>query len=278
MSTESSSEPLALIAGSTQMPCVVAREARALGRRVTALAIKGVTDHALDDVADTVYWLEWGDVSGFLELLGELKRQGVREAVMAGKVEQQRIYGESADDEGMKKLLASVPVRHTDALIQIVANLLSSAGIELVNSTDFLGPHLAPEGTLTERRPDERELADIEHGWKIAKTLGGLDIGQTVVVKERAVVAIEAMEGTDACIRRAGELAGRGAVVVKVAKPDQDLRFDLPVFGVATVATMAEAGATALAVEADRTVIFDREQLISEANAAGLAIVARRAG
>ena len=275
MSTESSSEPLALIAGSTQMPCVVAREARALGRQVTAVAIKGVTDEALDDVVDTVYWLEWGDVGGFLGLLGELKSQGIHEAVMAGKVEQQRIYGESADDAGMKQLLASIPVRHTDALIQTVANLLSGAGIELLDSIDFLGSHIVAAGVLTERQPDERELADIEHGWKIAKTLGGLDIGQTVIVKERAVVAIEAMEGTDACIRRAGDLAGEGTVVVKVAKPDQDLRFDVPVVGVSTVSTMVEAGASALALEAGSTVIFDRDQLVSEADEAGLSIVAR---
>lgn len=274
MSTESSNEPLALIAGSTQMPCVVAREAQARGRQVTAVAIEGVTDRLLDDVADTVYWLQWGDVSGFLGVLGKLRSEGVRQAVMAGKVEQQRIY-EGVDREAMKGLLASVPVRHTDALIQAVVNLLSSAGIELLKSTDFLQRQLAGEGVLTSRPPDEREGRDIDHGWEIAKGLAGLDIGQSVVVRDRAVVAVEAMEGTDRCIRRAGELAGPGTVVVKVAKPDQDLRFDVPVVGLSTVTTMIEAGATALCIEAGCTVIFDAEELTERADGAGLAIVAR---
>ena len=241
---------------------------------MTALAIRGITDEAVDEVADTVHWLEWGDVSGFIEVLGELRREGIREAVMAGKVEQQRMFDGAADDK-LQGLLSLLPVRHTDALINTVANLLSQSGIELLNCTDFLGGYLAIAGTVTERSPDEREAADIEHGWQIAKTLGGLDIGQSVIVKERAVVAIEAMEGTDECIRRAGGLAGPGTVVVKVAKPDQDLRFDLPVVGSGTVTAMVESGATALAIEAGCTVIFDREEACRVADAAGVAIVAR---
>ncbi len=275
MSTESSSEALALIAGSTQMPLVVAREALAAGRQVIALAIVGVTDPRLADIVDDIRWLEWGDVGGFLGLLGELSTQGVRQAVMAGKVEQQRIY-DGADNEAMQQLLASVPVRHTDALIQTVANLLAGAGIELLASTDFLQNHLVEEGALSERTPDERERDDIAHGWKVAKSLGAHDIGQTVVVKDRAVVAVEAMEGTDACIRRAASLAGPGVVVVKVAKPEQDLRFDVPVVGAATVATMADVEASALCVEAGCTVIFDIELFREQADAAGLAVIARR--
>ena len=194
MSTESSSNALALIAGSTQMPFVVARAAQAAGRQLTVVAIEGVTDRRLEEIVDDVRWLDWGDVGGFLSLLGDLSAQGVRQAVMAGKVEQQRIY-DDVDNEGMRRLLASVPVRHTDALIQTVVNLLAGAGIELLDSTDFLQGNLVEEGTLTERGPDQRESDDIAHGWEVAKSLGAHDIGQSVVVKDRAVVAVEAMEG-----------------------------------------------------------------------------------
>ena len=276
MSTESSSEPLALIAGSTQMPCVVAREAQAMGRAVIGVAITGVTDRQLDSIVDTVHWLDWGDVPGFLALLAKLSGDGVKQAVMAGKVEQQRIYDEGGDQEGMQGLLASVPIRHTDALIQAVVNLMAGAGIELLNSTDFLRDHIVGEGVLTARPPNDRERDDIAHGWSVAKTLGGLDIGQSVVVKDRAVVAVEAMEGTDECIRRAAALAGPGTVLVKVSKPDQDLRFDVPVIGASTVATLADAGASALCIEADKTVIFDAESCVREADAADLTILARR--
>ncbi|MCH7825070.1 MAG: UDP-2,3-diacylglucosamine diphosphatase LpxI [Acidobacteria bacterium] len=275
MSTESSSEPLALIAGSTQMPCVVAEEARSRGRVVIAIAIQGITEPAIDDVADRVHWLEWGDINGFLGLLGKLRSEGIREAVMAGKVEQQRIYDDDAA-EGLEGVLASMPVRHTDSLIQAVVNLISGAGIELLDSTDFLQQHIVREGTLTRRSPDDRESEDISHGWTVAKQLGALDIGQSVVIKHRAVVAIEAMEGTDECLRRAGALAGAGTVLVKVGKPDQDLRFDVPVVGASTIETMAEVGASALCVEADLTVLFDAEQFRSDADAAGIAVVARK--
>ncbi len=266
-----------MIAGSTQMPCVVAEEARSRGRLVIAIAIKGVTEPAIDDVADQVHWLEWGDISGFLGLLAKFRSEGIREAVMAGKVEQQRIYDDDAA-EGLEGLLASVPVRHTDSLIQAVVNLMSGAGIELLDSTVFLQQHSVREGTLTRRSPDDRESEDIAHGWAVAKQLGALDIGQSVVIKHRAVVAIEAMEGTDECLRRAGALAGEGTVLVKVGKPDQDLRFDVPVVGASTIETMAAVGASALCVEADLTVLFDAEQFRGDADAAGIAVVARKQG
>ena len=266
-----------MIAGSTQMPCVVAGEARSQGRVVSALAILGVTDPAIEDVADQVYWLEWGDVSGFLSVLAKFRSDGITQAVMAGKVEQKRIYDKDAA-EGLKGLLASVPVRHTDSLISAVVNLMSGAGIELLKSTDFLQSHIVHEGTLTDRGPDERENGDISHGWLIAKQLGALDIGQSVVVKDRAVVAIEAMEGTDECLRRAGHLAGGGTVLVKVGKPDQDLRFDVPVVGASTIGAMAAAGVSALCIEADLTVLFDAQQFRREADSAGIAVVARKQG
>jgi len=277
VSTESSSEPLALIAGSTQMPCVVAAEARSQGRVVTAIAIHGVTDPAIEEAANEVHWLKWGDISGFLGLLAKFSSAGIREAVMAGKVEQQRIYDDDAA-EGLEGLLAAVPVRHTDSLIQAVVNLMSGAGIELLNCTDFLQRYIVRRGTLTRRSPDDREREDIAHGWTVAKQLGALDIGQAVVVKNRAIVAIEAMEGTDECLRRGGALAGQGTVLVKVGKPDQDLRFDVPVVGASTIDTMAEVGASALCVEADLTVLFDAEQFRADADAADIAVVARKSG
>jgi len=265
-----------LIAGSTQMPCIVAEEARSQGRRVIAIAIEGVTEERVAALADEAHWLSWGDVGGFLSLLNELSGRGVHQAVMAGKVEQQRIY-EGSDRGGLKGLLSAVPVRHTDSLLEAVVRLMGGAGIELLPSTDFLQPYIARQGTLTTRTPDDREHDDIRHGWQVAKQLGGLDIGQSVVVKDRAVVAVEAMEGTDECLRRAGRLAGPGTVLVKVAKPNQDLRFDVPVVGAETVAAMAEVGSSALCIEADMTVVFDKEALRSTADEANIAVVARRA-
>ena len=275
MSTASSSESLALIAGSTQLPCVVAAEAQAQGRRVIAIAIEGITESSIGDVVDQVHWLEWGDVSGFLGLLGKFRSEGITQAVMAGKVEQTRIYDVDAP-EGLKSILASVPIRHTDSLINAVVKLLSGAGIELLKSTDFLQHHIVNEGTLTRRAPDEREKEDIAHGWTVAKQLGALDIGQSVVVKDRAVVAVEAMEGTDECLLRAHGLAGDGAVLVKVGKPGQDLRFDVPVVGASTVSAMVASGVSALCIEANLAVLLDAQQFCQEADSADIAVVARK--
>lgn len=259
------------------MPCVVAEQARREGRTVVGIGIEGVTEARLADIADEIHWLTWGDVGGFLTLLNELRERGVREAVMAGKVEQQRIY-DAPDNAEMKGLLSAVPVRHTDSLLQAVVRIMAGAGIELLESTAFLQPWVVRRGTLTRRGIDDREQGDVSHGWRIAKQLGALDIGQAVVVKDRAVVAVEAMEGTDECLRRAGALAGPGTVLVKVAKPAQDLRFDVPVVGADTIATMAAVGASALCVEADMTVLFDREALCAVADEAGIAVIARREG
>ena len=264
-----------MIAGSTQMPAVAAAEARAAGRHVIAVAIREVTEPDLEEVADEVRWLDWGDVGGFLALLNGLREDGVREAIMVGKVEQHRIY-EADGNAPMQGLLSAVPERHTDSLIEAVVRLMSGAGIELLNCTDFLQPHVVRQGTLTARGVDDRERADIAHGWRVAKRLGSLDIGQSVVVKDRAVVAVEAMEGTDVCLRRAGDLAGPGTVLVKVAKPKQDLRFDVPVVGAETIAAMEEARSSALCVEADMTVVLDLQELRARANAAGIAVIARR--
>lgn len=259
------------------MPCAVAEEARRQGRAVIGIGIEGVTDARLAELTDEIHWLQWGDVGAFLSALNELRERGVTEAVMAGKVEQQRIY-EQPDNAEMRGLLSTVPVRHTDALLDAVVKIMGGAGIELLESTRFLQSLVVRRGTLTRRAADDRERGDIRHGWRAAKQLGALDIGQSVVVKDLAVVAVEAMEGTDACLRRAASLAGPGTVLVKVAKPQQDLRFDVPVIGAETVALMAEVGASALCVEADVTVAFDGDALRAAADDAGIAIVARQEG
>ena len=269
----SSSSQLGLIAGSSQMPRVVAREARAAGCRVHAAAIHGITDPALEDCVDELRWLPWSDLPGFLSLLQEWQAAGVTEAIMAGKVEQQRMYERDESGE-MERLIEGLPTGHTDQLLSAVANVLSGAGIELLPSTRYLGRYMPGAGPVAGRPLDEREHHDVEHGWRIAKALGTHDIGQTIVIKEKAVVAVEGMEGTDACIRRGGDLAGPGAVVVKVAKPDQDLRFDVPVVGVRTIAAMRDAGAGALAFEADMTVLFDAAE-IAAAVGDDIALVAR---
>lgn len=255
------------------MPLLVARQAREQGRSVLAGAIHGITDPALEESVDEVEWLRWGDLPGFFRLLEQWRERGVRSAVMAGKVEQQRIYDRPAG-AGIDEMLAELPSGHTDELIGAVADVLEGAGIELLDSTLFLREQMAVPGALTEREPGREELLDIVHGWEVAKAIAGLDIGQTVVVKERAVVAVEGMEGTDACIRRGGALAGAGVIVVKVAKPDQDLRFDVPVIGVETIVTMAEVGASVLAIEAGKTVVFDEARVRAKARRADIAVTA----
>lgn len=259
------------------MPLLVAREARQQGRQVLAAAIRGITDERVDAAVDEVVWLTWGDFPAFLELLQAWQARGVREAVMAGKVEQQRIY-ERDEGGAMSSMIADLPSGHTDELLGAVAGVLAAADIELLESTRYLQQMIATPGVIGGRAPTAREQQDIEHGWAVAKRLGDLDIGQTVVVKDRAIVAVEGMEGTDACIRRAGALAGTGCVVVKVAKPDQDLRFDVPVVGVGSVETLRQAGATVLAVEAGVTVVFDRQKIEELAAASDLSVIASSDG
>ncbi len=256
------------------MPVLVAREARQEGRRVLAAAIHGITDPALEAQVDGIEWLNWGDLPAFFSVLEGWRRDGITEAIMAGKVEQQRMY-ERDDDGGIQAMLAELPSGHTDQLLGAVAKVLESAGIRLVESTRYLRPLMPAPGWTAGRQLTATEDADIRHGWRIAKALGEHDIGQTVVVKEKAVVAVEGMEGTDACVRRGGDLGGPGSVVVKVAKPDQDLRFDVPVVGARTLETMREVGASALAIEADMTVLFDRARVEKLAREFDMALTAR---
>ena len=231
----------------------------------------------------TVHWLSLGELSRLIETF---QKAGVTKAVMAGQVKHKQIFSSIRPDWRLAKLLLNLKTRSTDALLGAVAKVLGDEGIELISSTAFLEPLLAAEGVLTERAPNDIERKNIEYGLGVARALAAFDIGQTVVVAAQACVAVEAMEGTDATIERAGRLMEglegaastleRRLTVVKVAKPNQDMRFDVPVIGEATIETMIRAGASCLSVEAGRTLLFDRDALLKRASQAGVAVVATR--
>ena len=281
---------LGLIAGNGRFPFLLLDAARAEGLTVVVAAIKEETDPEIDrrseaDAGITVHWLSLGELSRLIETF---KQEGVAKAVMAGQVKHKQIFSSIRPDWRLAKLLLNLRTRSTDALLGAVAKVLGDEGIELISSTSFLEPLLAEEGVLTERAPDDDECKNIEYGLGVAGALAGFDIGQTVVVAAQACVAVEAMEGTDATIERAGRLMAtleateavalleRRLTVVKVAKPNQDMRFDVPVVGVSTVETMLRAGASCLSIEAGKTLLFDRDALLERASKAGIAIVAAR--
>jgi hypothetical protein len=268
---------LGLIAGNGRFPFLVLDAARSVGHEVTVVAIK---EEALPDLADAaartpraaLHWVSLGQLGKCISLL---KEAGVTEAVMAGQVKHAKLFADIVPDLTLIGVLLRLKARNTDALISGVADVLRDHGINLLDSTAFLAPLLAREGVLTRRSPTEDERADLEHGYRVADAVAGLDVGQTIAVKSGAVVAVEAMEGTDAVIARAGELAGAGVRIVKVAKPNQDMRFDVPVVGVSTIDAMAAAGATLLSVDAGKTLLIDGEAIIRAADEAGIAIVGR---
>jgi DUF1009 family protein len=258
-----------LIAGNGQFPFLVVEGAKKSGETLAVIAIKEETDKRIESVADDVAWVGIGQLG---KMISHFKKRGVKKAIMAGQVKHVQIFSGSIPDVRMLKMLWSLPRRNTDALIGGVADELAKEGIELIDSTYFIQDRLAPKGVISGRKPDETELGNIEYGLHIASEIARLDLGQTIVVRAKACVAIEAMEGTDATIRRAGELAKGRLTVVKVAKPDQDMRFDVPVVGVPTVETMIEAGATCLSVTAGKTLIFDREAMEALADRNKIAI------
>ena len=281
---------LGLIAGNGRFPFLLLDAARAQGLAVVVAAIREETDPEIDrraaaDERITVHWLSLGELSRLIELF---HKEGVTKAVMAGQVKHKQIFSSIRPDWRLAKLLLNLPIRSTDRLLGAVAKVLADEGIELIGSTTFLEPLLAQEGVLTARAPDEDERKNIAYGLGVARALAGFDIGQTVVVAAQACVAVEAMEGTDAAIERAGQLMRtlesnastleRRLTVVKVAKPQQDMRFDVPVIGIQTVETMIRAGAGCLSVEAGRTLLFDRETVLESAGEAGIAIVATPRG
>jgi len=264
-----SGEPLGLIAGNGRFPFLAAAGARRAGRRVIALAIREETDPALEGEVDDFHWVGLGQLG---KAIGVLKKAGAREALMAGQVKHRQIFSDIVPDLKLVGVLARLALRNTDSLIGGVADALSRDGITLLSSVAFLGDQLATPGAMTSRRPGRDERADIAYGETVARTLSGMDLGQTAVVKSRAAVALEAMEGTDEVIRRAGRLAGPGTTVVKVSKPGQDMRFDVPVVGPGTLEAMAEARTAVLALDAGHTLIIDKAAFLEKAEAAGVAI------
>src|SRR5215472_14075636 len=259
-----------LIAGNGDFPFLVLEGARSRGIDMAVIAIREEASPALERAAKRLHWVSLGELSRAISLL---HHEGVKRAVMAGQVKHNKIFSSIRPDWRLAKLLLSLPSKNTDSLIGAVARVLEDEGIELVDSTKFLGSLLATPGVLTRRELVEAEWRDIEYGRKIARQIAGLDLGQTVVVSGRACVAIEAMEGTDETIERAARIAsGQRLVVVKVSKPRQDMRFDVPVVGLKTIEVMRRGNATALAIDAGKTLLFDRDQLIRAADDFSIAI------
>lgn len=259
-----------LIAGNGQFPFLAIDGAKRHGVSLAVVAIKEETDPRIEQVADNIVWVGIGQLG---KMISFFKKQGVTQVVMAGQVKHIQIFSGAIPDLRMVKMLWSLPRRNTDALIGGVAAELAKEGIELIDSTHFVQDYLAPPGVLTKRKPTGQERANIEYGRQIAGEIARLDLGQTIVVRGTACVAIEAMEGTDATIKRAGELANGKLTVVKVAKPDQDMRFDVPVIGVPTIQAMIEAGATCLSITAGKTLIFDRDETVRLANSNKICVV-----
>jgi UDP-2,3-diacylglucosamine hydrolase len=261
-----------LIAGNGRFPFLVLEGARSQGIDMAVIALKEEASEELAESAKRLHWVSLGELSKAIDLMHQ---EGVTQAVMAGQVRHNKIFSSIRPDWKLAKLLFNLKRKNTDALIGAVARVLEDEGIHLVDSTHFLKPLVPEPGVLTRRAPDAREAADIEYGLGVARQISAMDIGQTVVISDRACVAVEAMEGTDEAIGRAARIAaGRPLVVVKVSKPRQDMRFDVPVIGLPTIEQMKSARATALALDAGRTLIFDRAKLIEQADAAGVAIQA----
>jgi len=261
-----------LIAGNGRFPFLVLEAARSQGIDMVVAAIKEETFPEIEQSARTVHWLSLGQLG---KLIKTFKAEGVTKAIMAGQVKHKQIFSGILPDLKMMQVLASLATRNTDSLIGAVARVLEDEGIQLMESTAFLEPLLPHVGVLTRREPSSLEQQDLDYGYKLARELGRLDVGQTVVVSESACVAVEAMEGTDAVIERAASLVnGRALRVVKLAKPNQDLRFDVPVIGIPTVQLMKRAGVTAMTIEARKTLMIDRNDLLREADAANISIVA----
>jgi UDP-2,3-diacylglucosamine hydrolase len=263
---------IGIIAGSGNFPLMFARAAKLQGVRVVAAAVKGDTSLLIHAVADEVRWFSVGE---FKKLFCYFRERGVKQAIMAGQINQDTLFrSDLVVDAEYKAVFDALKDRRCDTIFGAIAERLKAEGMEILDSTLLLKSFLAPKGTLTRRAPSEDELADIDFGIGIAKQMGALDVGQTVVIRGKAIVAIEAMEGTDRCILRGGAIARQGAVVVKMSKPDQDPRFDVPVIGPRTINFMKKVKASCLAIEAGKTLIIDRDQTVRLADKAGITIVA----
>ena len=263
---------IVLIAGNGNFPILLAKAAKANGIDLVAIAINSETDKAIEKVVSKVYWLNIGEAGKLLEVL---KKEAIDYAVMAGKVTKQTLFRQGLGlDKEARRLLANVIDRRDDTLLTAVANRLKQAGVELIDSTVFIKDMMIKKGVLTRKRPTRGEYKDIDFGYKVAKEMGRLDIGQSVVVKRMAVIAVEAIEGTDENIMRAGRLAGPGCVVVKLAKPKQDMRFDVPVVGIDTIESMKKAKASVIALESGKVIFLDKDKAVKEANDNNISIIA----
>jgi hypothetical protein len=264
---------LALISGMGNLPAAVATEARKMGYYVVGIALQPPADESLKPVTDEFYKVRIGS---FGRLLSLLKKLSITEAVMAGKVPKKLLFEDKKKiipDLKAMKLFFSLKDRSDDTIMVAVVHELEKKGIKIHKTTTFTKTLMAPEGVLTRKKPSENDLTDIEFGWTIAKKIGQMDIGQTVIVKNRAVMAVEAIEGTDKAIKRGGELAQKDAVVIKVSKPQQDMRFDVPAVGIDTINSMKKVHARALALEASKCIIVDKEKFLKEADRSGIAVI-----
>jgi UDP-2,3-diacylglucosamine hydrolase len=268
-------EQIGIIAGGGRFPMMVADAARARGCRTVAVAHDGETAPELGEHVDELVWVRLGQLG---RLIRAFRERGVQRVMMAGTIAKRRMFSRVRPDLKGLALMSRMAVFHDDGILRSVSREMEKEGIQVIPSTRFLPELMAPAGVLTRRRPTKSEASDIRFGWRMAKELGRLDIGQCVVVRRKTVVALEAMEGTDETIRRGGGIAREKAVVVKVSKPDQDLRFDVPSVGLETVRVMSEAGASVLALEAAKTLLFEKADMIRFADEKGISIVAMENG
>jgi len=263
---------IGLIAGGGRFPFMIAQSARKRGISILAIAHEGETDESLGELVDEIRWIKLGKLGDLLDIL---KKSGVKQTIMAGTIKKRRMFDGIRPDLKGLMLISRLAVFHDDGILRAVADEIERIGVKVISCVSLMPELLASPGCLTRRRPTKQEKEDINVGWRVAKELGRMDIGQCVVVKDRTVVALEAIEGTDETIRRGGRLTKGGAVVVKVSKPGQDLRFDIPTVGLNTLRVMKEVKASLLAIEAEKTLMFDKQQMIEYANREGISIVSR---
>lgn len=264
------SSVIGLIAGGGRFPLLFAEAARSRGRKVIAVGHLSDSLPELEDAVDVLCWVKLGQLG---RIISFFHQQGVREAVFAGTITKTRIFRDVLPDFKGLSLWNKIDARQDDAILRAVAGVLEKEGIRILASTCYLEHLLFPKGILTRKKPSAEQMEDIRFGWRTAREIGRLDIGQCVVVRDRVVMAVEAIEGTDAAIRRGGELAGSGAVAVKLKKPDQDFRFDLPATGVGTIETLAGVRGRVLAAEAGQSLVFDRKEMVAAADRAGIAVI-----
>jgi len=264
-------EKIGLIAGNRRLPIVFSDAAKKKNHYIVAVAIKGDTSRSLKKFVDKIYWLNLNEFNRLFEIF---KSEGITKIVMAGQISPHRLFSkEVAKNEELQKLLSGIENKKADTIFGAIAGRLKEAGFELIDSTTFIKDLLPKKGTLTKREPGFEEWEDIYFGFGLAKEIAYLDIGQTVAVKDKAIVAVEALEGTDRLIRRAGEIAPRGFTVVKVSKPAQDMRFDIPVVGLNTLKNIIKAKANCLAIEAEKTIFIDKEASVALADKKNISIV-----